>query len=163
MINDKTKFEQTETGQISEDWEIITSGIKDKQQADSITEIFGDNVKINGYQKRSLDQHDVIQFIVRHFDIIGFAISYPLGKVLDKIAGWFKMNDKTGTVWAMFSVKQGKKSVSFNIHASDKNLDKIIKFVDDNMIRQEFDASKNKTIISIAEDKKTEEIKIQKI
>lgn len=162
MKNNQTQFKQTEVGLIPEDWEIIISGLKDQKEKDSIKNLFK-NANTNGVRGKSIGGQEIIQFIIRHFDITDFAIAYSLGKVLDKVLRWFINNKKHGLIWVIFSIKQGKKSASFNLRCSDKNIDKITKFLDDSVIKRIFEESKNKAIIEVFEDKNTGKIKTMKL
>jgi len=144
-------------------WTIITSGMTSKEEIMSAKEIFGDEISVNGYRTKGLDQIEAVKFIIRHFDLTNFIICYALAKVVDKVISWFKNNKKTGSVWIAFSIKQGDKSVSFNIMSSDENIDKIMKFISDDLIKSTFNESKDKAIITIGQDNDSSEIKIRKM
>ena len=144
-------------------WTIITSGMVSREEVMSAKEIFGDEISINGYKTKGLDQTEVIKFIIRHFDLTNFIICYSLGRIVDKVIGWFKNNKKAGTVWISFSIKQQDKSVSFNIMSSDKNIDKIMEFISDDLIKSTFDESRDKAVVTIGQDNDSSDIKIRKM
>ena len=69
-------------------------------------------------------------------------------------------NNKHGYIWTRFALKANDKLVSFSITASNKNYNKISKFVSDGFIKNEFDNSSNGTAISISEERNGSEIKV---